>query len=366
MVEEFENSEFELVGQGDEQAEDGQEDNGPLDEDGLEATDEGDELAGSELKFRVGANLRFRRLDKYLQGRFNQFSRTRLQKLIKEQGVNVNGRAAKASVKLNPGDEIDLILPPKEIREILPQDIPLDVIYEDEDIIVINKQADIIVHPARGHKTGTLVNALVYHVEKLSGGAGENRPGIVHRLDRNTTGVMVVAKNDTAQWKIARQFQNRTVKKYYLAVVHGSPELDGDCIDQPLGVHPRAREKFAIRPDIGKQAVTFYEVLERFRGYSLVKLDLKTGRTHQIRVHLSYIGHPIVADDMYGGKVVYPWQVRDEQPQVNEPIMARVALHAWTLELNHPMSGERMTFKAELPGDIGEFLDALRKYRKPG
>ncbi len=324
---------------------------------------EGDEDVGEHLRFRVGNNLKFRRLDKYLCGRFNQFSRSHLQKLIKEQGVNVNGQPAKPSHKLNPRDEIDLILPPREIREILPEDIPLDIIYEDEDIIVINKQADLIVHPARNYKSGTLVNALVYHANKLSTVNADHRPGIVHRLDKNTTGVIIVAKSDHAHWKISRQFADRTTKKRYLAIVHGVPELTADCINLPLGMHTHQREKCAVRAD-GKEAITFYEVLEEFRGYALVKLSPRTGRTHQLRVHMAYLKHPVVADDMYGGKIVYDWQIEDREAEIAEPLMARVALHAWQLEIRHPTTEEMMTFEAPLPDDMQTFLDKLRKFRK--
>lgn len=327
-------------------------------------SDETDELAGERLRFRVGSNLKFRRLDKYLCGRFSHLSRTRLQKLIKEQGVNVNGRPAKPSYQLQAGDEVDLILPPRPIRELIAQDIPLDVLYEDEYLIVINKQANLIVHPARGYKHGTLVNGLVYHYQKLSRGSEDWRPGIVHRLDRNTTGVLVVAKDDTSHWKLSRQFADRKTRKTYLAIVHGTPDLRADCINQPLGVHPFVREKFAVRPDIGKEAITIYQVLEAFRGYSLLQLDLKTGRTHQIRVHLSWIKHPIVADDLYGGKVVYPWQIEDRQPAPENPLLARTALHAWRLELTHPATGEPMAFEAPMPDDMRTFLEALRRYRR--
>jgi len=324
---------------------------------------EGDESVGEHLVFRVGNNLKFKRLDKYLGGRFNNFSRSRLQKLIKEQGVNVNGRAAKPSHKLNAGDEIDLVLPPREIREIIPEDIPLDIIYEDDEMIVLNKQAGIIVHPARGYKNGTLVNALVYHVQNLSAGSEDFRPGIVHRLDRNTTGVMVVAKTDKAHWKLSRQFAERTTQKIYLAVVQGIPELDADCIDQPLGVHPSNRVKYAIRPD-GKKSVSFYEVLERYRGYSLIKLSPRTGRTHQLRVHMQYLKHSVVADDMYGGKMVYPWQIEDRDPSPEEPLMGRTALHAWKLKIKHPTTDVEHEYTADLPEDIQGLIENLRKYRK--
>jgi 23S rRNA pseudouridine1911/1915/1917 synthase len=348
------------------------EDSLPMPEEGQEAldpipqaVDETEELAGEQLCFRVGTNIKLRRLDQYLSGRFSHFSRTRLQKLIREQGVNVNGRPAKPSHKLSPGDKIDLILPPRELRELIPEDIPLDILYEDDDIAVINKQADLIVHPARGYKSGTLVNALVYHFKNtLSAGTEDFRPGIVHRLDRHTTGVIITAKTDTAHWKLSRQFAQRTTKKTYLAVVHGTPELDADCIDAPLGVHPIFRERYAIRPDIGKPAVTFYKVIEKFRGYSLLELDLKTGRTHQIRVHLSHIGHPIVADELYGGRPIYPWQLEDRPAAAEEPLIARTALHAWKLEVEHPVTHKRILFTAPPPKDIQNFLKALRTHRR--
>ncbi len=326
--------------------------------------DESELEGGEHLKIRVGHGIRQRRLDKYLHGRFGQFSRTMIQKLIKEQGVTVNDQPAKASQKLNPKDIVDLIVPPKQVREILPEDIPLDVIYEDDDMLVINKQPDIIVHPARGNLSGTLVNALVNYSNSLSTINGEFRPGIVHRLDRNTTGVMIVAKNDTAHWRLSRQFANRTTQKYYMAVTHGCPELDGDRINQPLGNHPSIREKYAIRHDIGKEAVTFYQVLERFKGYCLIMAMPKTGRTHQIRIHLAYLKTPIVADDMYGGKIVYSWQVENREPAVETPVIGRCALHAWKLEINHPSSDERMTFEAAMPEDMQNFVDQLRIHRK--
>lgn len=334
-----------------------------LDLDKTLTADEADELAGQQLRFRVGSNLKFNRLDKYLGGRFSCFSRTKLQQLIKEQGVNVNGHPAKPSHKLQPGDEIDLILPARELRELIPENIPLNILYEDEHLVVINKQPNLIVHPARGYKHGTLVNGLVYHFQNLSTCPDDLRPGIVHRLDRNTTGCLVVAKDDTSHWKLSRQFADRTIKKTYIALIHGTPELDADVINQPLGIHPSKREKYAIRHDIGKESITLYEVLEKFRGYSLVQLDLKTGRTHQIRVHLSWLKHPIVADDMYGGKVVYPWQIEDRDAAPEEPILARCALHAWKLEITHPATGQRMAFEAPLPDDMQNLLDNLRQYR---
>ncbi len=316
------------------------------------------------LMLHVGNAIKERRLDKYLHGRFSNLSRRLIQEAIRAGSVKVNGKIAKQSFKLSPGDKIDLTLPEPPSKEILPEDIPLNIIYEDSCLIILNKQPGMIVHPARGNTHGTLVNALVFYSDKLSSGLGEFRPGIVHRLDKNTTGVMVVAKDDTTQWKIAKQFEHRQVKKSYLAIVHGTPELTADRIKAPLGIHPRTREKYAIRPGIGKEAITFYEVIESFRGFSLLKLKPKTGRTHQIRVHLSYIKHPIVADDMYGGRFVYPWQLADAEPAVQQPAISRVALHAHTLEFKHPKTEEMVKFEAPLPEDMQNLLDMLRKYRK--
>ncbi|MHC4486701.1 MAG: RluA family pseudouridine synthase [Planctomycetota bacterium] len=306
------------------------------------------------LTLQVGNFIKERRVDKYLHSRpeLSEFSRSFIQSIIKEDAVKVNGKIVKPSFKLSPGDKIDLTVPEPPSKEILPEDIPLNIIYKDDDIIVLNKQPDMLVHPARGNTHGTLVNALAFYSDKLSSGLGEFRPGIVHRLDRNTTGVMVVTKRDTAQWKIAKQFERRQVKKTYLAIVHGTPELTADRINAPLGVHPKAREKYAIRPEVGKEAITFYEVLESFRGFSLLKMAPKTGRTH------------IVADDMYGGKLVYPWQLADAEPAVQEPVISRVALHASTLEFKHPTTDEMVKFEAPLPEDMQNLLDMLRKYRR--
>ena len=312
---------------------------------------------------RVGKSIKHRRLDKYLHGKFSNFSRALIQKIIKSGQVIVNDQPVKSSYQLSPGDCIELILPDLPSNEIEPQQLPLDIIYEDDDIIVINKQADLIVHPARNYKNGTLVNALAFYSDELSTGFESFRPGIVHRLDRNTTGVMVIAKNDDAQSKIATQFADRVVEKTYLAIVQGTPELNADCIRAPLGVHPRTREKYAVKTETGKEAITFYEMVEAFKGYSLLKLTPKTGRTHQIRVHLSHLGHPVVADDMYGGKLVYPWQIENRPAQPEGPIITRQALHASILKFKHPTTEKIVEFEAPLAQDMQALLDMLRKYR---
>ena len=344
------------------------------------------------LILRVGLALQERRLDKYLHGRYSNYSRVMLQEVIKAGGVKVNGKQAKPSLKLNPNDLIEIALPELPKTEIPPENIPLDIIYEDNDFIIINKPADIIVHPARGNTSGTIANALAFHlacpelvegVEPASAeteegeedeseadnatfpiALGEFRPGIVHRLDRNTTGVMILAKNGVAQWKISRQFHDRKVEKSYLAIVHGVPDLTRDRINAPLGVNLKFRYKYAVRPETGKEAITFYEVLEKFRGFSLLKLTPKTGRTHQIRVHLSHIKHPVVADDMYGGKPVYLWQLKNTQLTPEDPIISRCALHASTIAFTHPTTKQIVRFDAPLPPDMQNLLDLLRKYRK--
>lgn len=316
------------------------------------------------LTLRVGSFIQERRLDKYLHGRFSNFSRVMLQEVIKSGNVKVNGKPAKSSFKISPDDLIEITLPELPKREISPENIPLDIIYEDDDFLVINKPAGIIVHPARGNTHGTIANALAFHCDKLPKGLGEFRPGIVHRLDKGTTGVMILAKNDFAQWKIAKQFHDRAVEKSYLAIVHGVPDLTRDRVNAPLGVHLKFRYKYAIRPETGKEAITFYEVLESFRGFSLLKLTPKTGRTHQIRVHLAHIKHPIVADDMYGGKVVYPWQLKNAEPAPEDPVINRCALHALTIAFTHPTTKQIVRFEAPLPDDMQNLLDLLRKHRK--
>jgi 23S rRNA pseudouridine1911/1915/1917 synthase len=346
----------------------------------------------TDLTLRVGRALQERRLDKYLHGRYSNYSRVMLQEIIKAGGVKVNGKQAKPSLKLNPDDLIEITLPELPKTEIPPEDIPLNILHEDDDIIVINKSADILVHPARGNTSGTIANALAFHlangelvdpdadepeedeenddlasdISKLPFALEDFRPGIVHRLDRNTTGVMILAKNNVAQWKISRQFHDRLVQKSYIAIVHGTPELTRDRINAPLGVNTKFRYKYAVRPEIGKgkEAITFYEVLESFRGFSLLKLTPKTGRTHQIRVHLAHIKHPIVADEMYGGKPVYPWQLKDAKLTPEDPIIARCALHAWTISFKHPTTEKIVSFEAPLPDDMQNLLDMLRKYRK--
>jgi 23S rRNA pseudouridine1911/1915/1917 synthase len=328
--------------------------------------------------FRVSKNLT-RRIDQYLTDRISYLSRAGVQRLIGEGLVKVNGRVVKASYRPREGDQIDTVAPPEPINELVPEPIPLDVIYEDEHLLAINKQADLIVHPARGRWHGTLVNGLVYYGRNWSTVNGNWRPGILHRLDRNTTGIMLVARSDEAHWRVARQFENRTIQKTYMALCHGVPPLLSDVIDMPIGKDKYIREKQAVRKveSGGKPAVTLYEVQEKlppldagtFRnsehasdrklptpasGFSLVKLSPKTGRTHQLRVHMSAIGFPLVGDTMYGGREIH---VTDAEGPFT---FDRQALHAAEITFVHPVTLQTMTLKAPLPADIVRLMKLVR------
>ena len=245
-----------------------------------------------------------KRIDAYLSSRFPDYSRSVMQKVIDAQAVLVNGLTVKASYKVRLDDLIRVWLPELADDAPVPEDLPIGIVHDDPAFTVVNKPAGMVVHPAKGHWSGTLVNALQFHFDTLSTVGGENRPGIVHRLDRDTTGLMIVAKEDMAHRNLASQFEQRTIHKEYLAIVSGIPGRDSDYIERPIGPHPTNREKMAIRnlEDGGKVAVTFYQVLERFAHHSLILCKPQTGRTHQIRVHLTHIGHPIVADKMYSGR----------------------------------------------------------------
>jgi 23S rRNA pseudouridine1911/1915/1917 synthase len=331
------------------------------------ARDEGDEEFLARVRFELQRDLQTR-LDKYLVTRVTFMSRSGVQRLIDGGGATVNGRPGKASTKLRGGDVVELIIPSPPSGEIEPEDIPLDVLFEDEHLIVIDKPADIIVHPARSELRGTMINALAWRFRNISGGelspVGEEfaRPGVVHRLDRHTSGCIVFAKTEEAHWKIGRQFENRTVDKRYLAVVQGWVVDDFQVIDLPIGPHQSkakgAREKRVVRhDDLGKPSVTICRVRERYRladgrAFTLVELELKTGRTHQIRVHLSYLGHSIVGDDMYGGRSFTP---SDGSAQIE-----RQALHAALLAFEHPLSGEALVMVSHPRDEILRLIGFLR------
>ncbi len=339
----------------------------------------GDDEAPVAVRFQLLRDLD-KRLDKYLVDRIPFLSRTSLQHLIREQAVTVNGRVPKPSTKLHKGDVVVATLPPPPSDEIAAEDIPLDILYEDDDLIVINKADNIIVHPARGNKSGTIINALAWHFKHRSSGelstVGKEfaRPGVVHRLDRHTTGVMVAAKSDLAHWRLGKQFEQRRTEKRYLAVVHGQMEPHADVIDLPLGKHPTIKEKYGVRWDqTGKPSVTIYRVREVYKDFTLVELELKTGRTHQIRVHLSHIGYPIAGDDLYGGKFLkisdiagFGYGLRGgdgTRTAARSQLMQRSALHAAMLAFTHPISEQSLRFQAPLPEDMRILVYLLREHR---
>jgi 23S rRNA pseudouridine1911/1915/1917 synthase len=329
-------------------------------------------LSETPQEFEVKPRTDGKRIDAYLASRFTDYSRQVIQKVIDAEAVQVNGRAIKASYRVRAGDRICIRLPELPDMTPTPEDIPIEVIYEDAALTVVNKPPGMVTHPAKGNWHGTLVNALQFHFDSLSSLAGENRPGIIHRLDRDTTGLLMVAKDDLAHRRLALQFELREVHKEYLALVHGIPQHDSDYIDRSIGFHPTVREKMAVRSvqDGGKSAVTFYEVLERFRNFALVRCKPQTGRTHQIRIHLTHIGHPILADKMYSGRdhitlgdVVGPERKGSLAPgEAETTLIDRQALHAHRLRFRHPMTEAEIDLTAKPPADFDRALQALRQY----
>ena len=287
------------------------------------------------------------RLDLFLVRRLPDLSRSYAQRLIADGQITVDGTARKANYKLRGGEEIACTMPPAEEIEICAEDIPLDILYEDADIIVVNKARGMVVHPAAGIYTGTLVNALLWHCHDLSGINGALRPGIVHRLDKDTSGVMVAAKNDMAHHYLARQIRDKDARREYRAIVHGNIVPRAGVITGDIGRHPTDRKKMAIVRENGKPATTHFEVLERFGDYTYVSCRLETGRTHQIRVHMMSIGHPLVGDPKYTMKK-------------NPFAIVGQALHSLSLSLTHPRTGKEMAFTAPLPQDMEEILHTLR------
>lgn len=379
------------------------------------------------------------RVDVYLQQHLKGISRARVQKLIELGGITINSQAVKPSTRLRRGDLIEVLLPSPAVRTIEPEDIPLEIVFEDRYFIVINKQAGLIVHPARSHRSGTLVNALAGHFKKkieaeggsftpwttrgfrkpssrpafsqqaskeqgedeqttqpISGiGARELRPGIIHRLDKYTTGLIVVAKHEDAHWQLAAQFERRQTDKAYLALVHGAPDPAlgpvGE-IREPIGKHPTIREAFAVRHDANaRDSLTIFKVRERYQGYTLLELELRTGRTHQIRVHLQYVGMPIAGDIVYGGEVITPQTLANpplaagsrryvtfartreqglalEAQAAADPstLLAHPALHAGFLRFTHPITQQKLTFTAPLHQPMRSLIEELRKRPAPG
>ena len=324
------------------------------------------DLSSEPVELTVAPSQEGWRLDLFLVHHFPDYSRVHLRRVITAGGVKVDGQGGKPSYRLRPGQRVSIVLP--EIPREAPQaeEIPLDILYQDDWVAVVNKPPGMVVHPARGHWSGTLASALQYHFgRRLSSVGGPTRPGIVHRLDRDTSGAILVAKHDLAHGKLAVQFQARTVRKEYFALVAGSPGRDRDVIEQPIGVHPRQREKMAIRRDeaVSRAAQTFYEVLERFEGFAALSVLPKTGRTHQIRVHLGHIGCPVLCDRHYGGRGrITRGEIRRD-PVDTLVLLRRQALHARRLGFLHPETGRPIDIEAPLPDDIAAVLAELRTYR---
>jgi len=302
------------------------------------------------------------RLDSYLAEEIGELSRSRIQKAIKAGDCQVNERVVKkSSYRVRLGDRVSLVFSPPEPLRVEPEKVPLDIIYEDELIVVVNKSPGMVTHPAPGHSSGTLVNALLAHCSNLSGIGGVIRPGIVHRLDAGTSGLLVVAKNDVAHISLSRQIMERKMKRRYVAVVWGELKSHEGVIDAPIGRSKRDRKKMAVVAD-GRRAITHYSVIDTFPPFQYIKLSLETGRTHQIRVHLSHIGHPVFGDPQYGGRRLRKGKLtKEEFERATEAlkIIERQALHAISLEFLHPGSGKAMNFEAPMPEDFRKLLEYL-------
>ena len=297
------------------------------------------------------------RLDAFVSAT-GELTRSAAARLIEEGSITVAGRPVAKNYKLRAGDEVEILLPEPTPSEAQPEDIALDVVYEDGDIIVINKPVGMVVHPAAGNEQGTLVNALLYHCgDSLSGIGGVVRPGIVHRIDKDTSGLLVVAKNDDAHNYLAERIKTHEVGRIYYALLVGNLKEDQGTVDAPIGRHPRDRKKMAVlgaSDGRSRNAVTHYEVLERYRGYCFVRCRLETGRTHQIRVHMAHLGHPLVGDATYGGG-------KTKFELSNKSLIEGQCLHAGELKLTHPRTGEEMHFKSELPREMQILIEKMRK-----
>lgn len=323
------------------------------------------ELSGEPRQLVVTPEEEGERLDAFLARHFAKHSRMQLRKVIAAGGVTVDDAGCKVAYRLKSGQRVSVMLPSMPSAGPNPENIPLNILYEDEFLLAINKPPGMVVHPARGHWSGTLTSALAFHFKKLSTAGGEHRPGIVHRLDRDTSGVMLVAKTDTIHYALAGQFSDRTTEKEYFAIVAGVPDRDRDRIQQPIGIHPYQREKMAIRAghETSREASTFFEVLERFDGFAAVKVQPKTGRTHQIRVHLAHAGTPVLCDKLYGGRdAITRGEIRRDLRD-RTVLLARQALHARRIQFVHPQSEQTMEIVAPLPDDLAAVLDELGQYR---
>jgi 23S rRNA pseudouridine1911/1915/1917 synthase len=322
------------------------------------------QLSDQPIELVVGTEDAGTRLDAFLAKSLPRHSRMQLRRVIGAGGVTVDGQGTKVAYRLTEGERVSIVLPEMSPAGPNPEYRPLDILYEDEYLIAVNKAPAMVVHPARGHWSGTLAGALAFHFKTLSAVGGPTRPGIVHRLDRDTSGVIVVAKTDPVHFALAEQFADRTTEKEYFAIAAGVPDRDRDQINQPIGAHPHHREKMAIRVDheTSRDASTFYEVIERFKGFAAVRVLPKTGRTHQIRVHLAHAGFPVLCDRLYGSRAEI---TRGEIRRTDDAtvVLGRQALHARRIKLLHPHTREPIEFVAPLPADLEGLLAELRQYR---
>ncbi|AXS60654.1 MULTISPECIES: RluA family pseudouridine synthase [Bacillus] len=303
----------------------------------------------NQFEITVQPEQKSERIDKFLASTGENWSRTQVQQWVKEGLVSVNGKSVKANYKMQPGDQVNVTIPEPEELDVLAEPMDLDIYYEDQDVLVVNKPRGMVVHPAPGHVTGTLVNGLMAHCNDLSGINGVMRPGIVHRIDKDTSGLLMVAKNDMAHESLVNQLVNKTVTRKYTAVVHGMISHDDGTIDAPIGRDKKDRQSMTVTRESSKNAVTHFHVLERFQDFTLVECRLETGRTHQIRVHMKYIGFPLAGDPKYG-----PRKTVDFNGQ---------ALHAGILGFDHPRTGEYIEFEAPLPEDMKKLIEDLRNSR---
>lgn len=330
------------------------------------------ELTDEPIPIIVEARAHGWRIDHYLARLFPNYSRGIFQRAIEAEAVLLNGLPVKPSRRLRVNDRLDVALREQPDDTLEPEDIPLTIIFEDDSLAVINKPADMVTHPSKGNFKGTLAAAVQFHFNQLSDIAGQMRPGIVHRLDRDTTGVILIAKSNQTHHRLSAQFERREVHKEYRAIVRGELDRHSDRIETHIRVHPKVREKMiTCGPEEGaRQAVTDYEVLERFRGYTYVRLLPHTGRTHQLRVHMLHIGHPIVSDHLYAGQrelrladLFSADTLASDRPAADITLISRQALHAFRLEVRHPVTDRPLVFQADLPEDIERTLEALRRQR---
>jgi len=318
-------------------------------------------------RFEVSESEDSERLDSFVVKYFPKLSRVKLQRAIAAKKILIDSRPAKSSTRLKSGQIVTAETFEAPPEATIAEPIALSLLFEDEHLLAIDKPPGMVVHPAKGHWSGTLTAALAYHFTQLSSVNGLNRPGIVHRLDRDTSGVILIAKTDEAHVHLAAQFENRTVQKEYFAIVTPAPDRDRDLIEKPIGDHPYQREKKAIREghSSSRPASTFYEVSERFQGFAAVLVKPKTGRTHQIRVHLSHVGCPVLCDALYSGRARMTLADLTRKESDTEMVLERQALHAHRILFAHPVSGEAMEVVAELPSDLQRTLEVLREHRRP-